>query len=163
MQEREFALEAAESGLLSVLYRLRRGDSVTVGTDTGPLRDPRELTVERVAEERTARDGEIYYRVHLRGSRDGHYVLMPENPGKGVPSRPSCSINTPRTATGGTNPRRKPREASSSCNSPPERRRRTSELLGGRLIRIPRTGRFSTPASWPRSRTLSNAPPFAVR
>ncbi len=96
MQEREFALEAAGSGLLSVLYRLRRGDSVMVGTDTGPLRDPRELTVERVAEERTARDGEIYYRVHLRGSRDGHYVMMPEKPqGKGAHVPPELFYQHP--------------------------------------------------------------------
>ncbi len=96
MQEREFARDTAGSGLLSVIYRLRRGDSVTVGTDTGTLRDPREFTVERVAEERTERDGDIYYRVHLRGSRDGHYVLMPEKPqGKGAHVPPELFYQHP--------------------------------------------------------------------
>lgn len=96
MPQRKFARETAGGGLLSVLYRLRRGDAVTVGTDTGTLRDPREFTVERVAEERTARDGEIYYRVHLRGPRDGHYVLMPEKPqGKGAHVPPELFYQHP--------------------------------------------------------------------
>ncbi|WP_423745700.1 hypothetical protein V5735_07000 (plasmid) [Haladaptatus sp. SPP-AMP-3] len=96
MPERGYAENAAGGGLLSLLYRLRRGDSVMVGTDTGPLRSPRQFTVERIAEERSARDDEIYYRVHLRGSRDGRYVVMPEKPqGKGAHVPPELFYQHP--------------------------------------------------------------------
>ncbi len=59
--------------------RLRRGDIVTLATDTG-IRKPRQFEVERTGEERSARDGGIYYRVHLLGPRDGHYVAQVDKP-----------------------------------------------------------------------------------
>lgn len=59
--------------------RLRRGDFVTLATDTG-IPKPRRFEVERTGEERSTRDDGIYYRVHLLGPRDGHYVVQVDKP-----------------------------------------------------------------------------------
>lgn len=88
--------DADRDEIRSLIRRLRRGDSVAVGTDTGTLRTPRSFSVDRVAEERSARDDEVYYRVHLRGPRGGHYVMMSEKPqGKGAHEPPELFYQHP--------------------------------------------------------------------
>ncbi|WP_266075673.1 hypothetical protein [Haladaptatus caseinilyticus] len=96
MERTNRGTDASSGRLESLIRRLRRGDTVTVGTDTGSFREPRSFIVDRIAEERSARDDDVYYRVHLRGPRGGHYVMMPEKPqGKGAHEPPELFYQHP--------------------------------------------------------------------
>lgn len=68
--------------IVTVLNRLKRGETVALGTSITALEQPRTFTVHRIADEVLAQADDpdhnrSYYRIYLRGPQGGKYVVHP--------------------------------------------------------------------------------------